>query len=139
MKHRLIILAITLLTLAFLLPSPIGKGARGEGLSPSVPLPDLDVTFIERQPMYSAYCVEYRWGEVPGMPGRPFLCPGTENERRWPEPGEVVTFTAHVANKGDLASPAATYSWLIDGAVVETGALPVLAPGEMATAVYHWP
>jgi hypothetical protein len=145
MKPRLFIFAFTLLALAFLFPSPIGRvGAstarfEGEDLSPTAPLPDLDVTFIERQPMYSAYCVEYHFGEVPGMPGKPYLCPGTENERRWPEPGEVVTFTAHITNKGDLASPAATYSWLIDGAVVGTGTLPALAPAETTTEVYHWP
>ena len=49
---------------------------------------DLDVTYIDRDPMYKAYCVEY-----PG--GIPILCPGTETEQRWPSPGEVVTFTAH--------------------------------------------
>jgi hypothetical protein len=76
------------------------------------------MTFIEQQPMYTTYCVAYPWGEVPGMPGKPYLCPGTEDERRWPEPGEVVTFTAHLTNKGALASPAATYNWRIDGAVV---------------------
>ena len=102
-------------------------------------LPDLDVTYIERQPMYSAYCVEYRWGEEPGMPGRPYLCPGTENERRWPEPSEVVTFTAHIANKGDLASPAFGYAWLIDETVVVTGSLPAIAAGETITTTYAWP
>ncbi len=51
----------------------------------------------------------------------------------------MVTFTAHITNKGDLASPTATYNWQIDGAVVGMGALPALAPGETTTAVYHWP
>ncbi len=44
--------------------------------SPAASLPDLDVTYIERQPMYSAYCVDYRWGEVPGMPGKTLPLPG---------------------------------------------------------------
>ena len=54
--------------------------------APIVLLPDLDVTFIQREPLYSAYCVDYHWDDAPGMPGRPTLCPGTENQRRWPEP-----------------------------------------------------
>lgn len=102
------------------------------------PLPDLDVTFIERQPMYSAYCVDYPW-DVPGMPGKPFICPGTETERRWPEPGEIVTFTAHIVNKGDLSSPAFDYAWHIDGAVVKTGSLPALEAGAALTTTCTWP
>jgi hypothetical protein len=107
--------------------------------APGAPLPDLDVTFIERQPMYFAYCVEYKWGEAPGMPGRPYVCPGTENERRWPNPGEMVTFTAHIVNKGDAACPTFGFSWQIDGAVVLTGELPALNPGETVTTTYAWP
>ena len=42
---------------------------------------DLDVTFISRVPLYNAYCVEYTW-DIPGQPGIPFLCPGSENDRR---------------------------------------------------------
>jgi hypothetical protein len=106
--------------------------------APDATLPDLDVTFIERQPMYSAYCVDYTWGETPGMPGKPFVCPGTESERRWPEPGEPVTFTAHIVNKGDLDSPAFGYTWQIDGSAVMTGSLPSLAAGAAITTTYQW-
>jgi len=67
------------------------------------------------------------------------ICPGTENDRRWPEPGEVVTFTAHVVNKGNTASPAFGYAWHIDGAEVARGTLPALAPAAEATATYRWP
>lgn len=88
--------------------------------------------------MYLAYCVEYRWGEAPGMPGRPYLCSGTESEGRWPAPGEVVTFTAHVVNKGDLASPSFGYQWLIDSTVVLSGTLLAVNPGEMVTTTYAW-
>ena len=109
-----------------------------EQVAASESLPDLDMTYIERDPMYLAYCVDYHWEEVPGMPGKPYLCPGTENERRWPEPGEIVTFTAHIANKGSEESPAFGYAWLIDGAVAASGMLPPLGAGEQITATYYW-
>ena len=99
---------------------------------------DLDVTFINRAPLYKAYCVQYMYDAL-DQPGRPFLCPGTENDRRWPEPGEVVTFTAHIMNKGTAASPAFDYAWHIDGVEVAAGTLPALAPAAEVTATYRWP
>jgi len=92
---------------------------------------DLDVTYIHRDPTYLAYCVIY-----PG--GIPDLCPGTEDERRWPAPGEVVTYTAHIVNKGTEASSAFDYEWTIDGNVVLSGTLSGLAPGAEVTATYEW-
>ncbi len=94
---------------------------------------DLDVTYISRTPTYKSYCVRYTDA------GLPYLCPGTENEKRWPDPGEVVTFTAHVRNKGGAASPSFSYRWLVDGVEVATGTLPGLHPGDEATATYAWP
>ena len=85
---------------------------------------DLDVTFINRAPMYHAYCVQY----LSPVPPLPTLCPGTETEQRWPAPGEVVTFTAHIVNKGTLASPPFAYRWFIDGNVVLSSTLSALAP-----------
>ena len=99
---------------------------------------DLDVTFISRAPLYHAYCVEYLW-DVPNQPGRPMLCPGTESDQRWPEPGEIVTFTAHVVNKGMLPSPEFAYAWYMDGVEVARGALPALAPAAEITAALQWP
>ena len=99
---------------------------------------DLDVTFINRSPLYQAYCVDYPW-DIPGQPGIPFLCPGTEDDPRWPETGEIVTFTAHIVNKGTSASPAFDYAWHIDGSEVANGTLPALAPAQEATATYQWP
>lgn len=99
---------------------------------------DLDVTFIQRTPLYSAYCVQYPW-DIPGQPGIPALCPGTENAPRWPAQGETVTFRAHIANQGSQASPAAAYTWTIDGQQVASGTLPPLAPGETTSVTYAWP
>jgi len=92
---------------------------------------DLDVTFINRAPMYHAYCVQY-------LTSLPSLCPGTETEQRWPAPGEVVTFTAHVVNKGTIASPPFAYRWYIDGNAVLSGTLGALAPSAEITTTYHW-
>jgi hypothetical protein len=114
-----------------------GNGDSWDSMGPPDGV-DLDVTFINRAPLYKPYCVEYPW-DVPNQPGIPYLCPGTENDRRWPEPGQVVTFTAHVVNKGTVASPAFDYAWHIDGAEVARGTLPVLAPAAEATATYQWP
>jgi len=95
------------------------------------PLPDLDVLYISREPRYQRYHVKY-----PG--GIPIQVPGTENARRWPEPGEVVTFTAYLANKGPVTSQIADFWWLLDGAEIASGTLPALAPGLTATASLTW-
>lgn len=110
-------------------PTGWGPAAPPDGV-------DLDVTFISRTPKYKSYCVEYLWG-APGEPGIPTLCPGTEDEQRWPAAGEVVTFTAHIANKGQ-PSPALAYRWEIDGAEVASGVLPGLAAGAETTASTQW-
>lgn len=98
---------------------------------------DLDITYIERTPRYQAYCVEYPWDE-PNLPGIPYLCPGTENEQRWPETGESVSFTAHIVNKGTSTSPMFTYAWKIDDTQVVSGSLPALAAGAETTVTYAW-
>ncbi len=92
---------------------------------------DLDVTFIRRDPLGWAYCVEYQGGI-------PSLCPGSEDDLRWPEAGEVVTFTAHIRNQGTQDSPGFDYAWSIDSAPVLTGTLPGLAAGTEITTTYLW-
>ena len=92
---------------------------------------DLDVTYIQRDPTHLAYCVQY-----PG--GIPTPCPGSEDEPRWPAPGEVVTFTAHIVNKGTLDSPPFDYEWTIDGVEVLSGTVPALAPAAEIAVSYRW-
>jgi hypothetical protein len=92
---------------------------------------DLDVTFISREPLYYAYCVEY-------PESIPHICPGHEQDQHWPEQGELVTFTAHVVNKGTTASPEFDFAWAIDGATVLAGTLPGLASGAEITTSYEW-
>jgi len=76
---------------------------------------DLDVTYISRTP-------SYEWTA----------------SKQWPDPGEAVTFTAHVINKGTNASGTFSYAWTIDGQVVLTGSTSSLAPGSEVTFTYGW-
>ena len=75
----------------------LASGGRASRSAP--PGIDLDVTFISRDPLYYMYCVEY-------PDDLPQICPGHEDDQHWPAEGELVTFTAHVVNKGTSASPA---------------------------------
>ena len=116
------------------LPSPTAPpvASLGDPASPQTPAGvDLDVTFISRDPIYYMYCVEY-------PDDLPQLCPGHADDQHWPEEGELVTFTAHVVNKGTSASPAFDYEWAIDDTVVLTGTLPGLASGAETTSTYQW-
>ena len=114
---------------------PEPRAARPATLSRTLTAPsgiDLDVTYINRTPTYWAYCVDY-------PNGIPTLCPGTEGEKRWPSSGELVSFTAHIVNKGTVASPVFDYKWFIDGGEVASGTLAGLAPGAETTTTYQWP
>lgn len=115
------------------------------GREPQPSLPDLSVQWIERRPRYQRFCLDY-------SRGLPELCPGTENDQRYPQPGEIVTFTAHIANQGLLTSTAVSATWLIQSAQAatrhpSTGALareitanlPALAPGLTTTLSLTWP
>lgn len=76
---------------------------------------DLDVTHISRTP-------RYHWDSV----------------KKWPTLGEVITFTAHVINKGTQASGGFSYKWYIDGIEVHIGSSASLAPGDESTQTTTW-
>ncbi len=99
--------------------------------SPAPHLPDLSVWFISREPKYQRYCLTY-------PDDRPILCPGTENAKRHPDPGEIVTFTAHVVNQGTFTASTTAYLWRLDGQDIAGGALPALAPGQVFTTSFTW-
>src|SRR5712691_11827429 len=83
-------------------------------------LPDLDVTYIERTPRYARYVLDYTL--MPGDPFRvPRLCAGTENDKHEPDPGETITYTAHIKNKGGASSVQAGFVWTVNGTVVDQG------------------
>jgi photosystem II stability/assembly factor-like uncharacterized protein len=93
---------------------------------------DLDVTYIQRLPR-DTYFYECEYPE-----SIPILRAGTENYKRWPAFGEIVTFVAHFINHGTVASGAAHYRWKINGNVMGTGTAPSLAPGQEGTASLGW-
>jgi len=95
---------------------------------------DLDVTYIRRTPLYNRYHVT--WQDESQMP---VLAPGTEDDKRWPDYGETVTFTAHFKNKGTVASGSFQYRWYIDGAEVGSGTYTSLDPGEEGMTTHDWP
>lgn len=93
---------------------------------------DLSVLYISCTPRYQRYCLDY-------SSGSPELCQGSGHEKRFPDPGEVVTLTARVANQGGVGAAATTYTWLWDGEAQAWGIVPALAPGETVDLVWTWP
>lgn len=108
-----------------------GVGDYGE-VPPKPEGIDLDVTYISRTPMYNRYQVEYT------KAGEPYLVEGTERDQRWPKQGELVTFTAHIMNKGTLASGLFTYQWLIDDQIMLSAEHASLPPGIETTVSFDW-
>jgi CARDB len=109
--------------------------AAGCSIKKSARCADLDVTYIERTPRYSRYALDYRL--QPGDPwGIPRLCEGTENNKRWPDEGETVTYTAHIINKGVARSSRFHFEWLINGRVVAQGTSRPIRPGAERTFEY---
>ena len=109
-------------------PSPLPSTRR----TVTVPLqPDLDVLWISRQPRYQRYCVQY-------PNDLPTLCAGTVGVQRQPHPGEPVTFTGHIANRGFAHSGSFTFTWEVDAQPLLSGTLPGLAPDEEITTTLNW-
>ncbi len=93
---------------------------------------DLDVTYIERTPQ------DCRMYQVDYPESIPILRAGTENDKRWPDYGETVTWVAHYVNHGTTASPPANYRWKINGVDMGTGTAPSIPPGGEGTASLPW-
>jgi len=117
-----------------------GSRAQQPQLPPPVPkpnLPDLDVICIERTPKYP--------------PGGDFKytddgqCIRAKEEppvKHWPDPGEEVTFIAHIVNKGGAPSKEVNYWWMLDGEAKADpgwgGTLKPLEPGEETKVELKW-
>ena len=95
-------------------------------------LPDVQVAWLSRAPLYAPYAVDYPDGWTPE------LRPGTENDKHWPDPGEPITFSAHIANRGTQPTGAFSYRWRMDGNDVLAGTVANLAPGEWITLTMSW-
>ncbi|USN98661.1 MAG: hypothetical protein H6810_10910 [Phycisphaeraceae bacterium] len=94
---------------------------------------DLDVGFINRQPEYNRFRVAFNGDQT--------IQPGLENEKKWPDPGEMVTYTANVFNRGDVTATDVPYVWRFDGEIVGGGRIPLMLPNERYTLSYQapWP
>jgi hypothetical protein len=93
---------------------------------------DLTVAYIERTPRYNRYAVTYT-----GQPGLPALCSDNVGAKRWPDPGEVVTYTGHVRNVGFSPTTGGQYQWRVNGAVAAPGTLPNIAAASEATVTFQ--
>ena len=101
------------------------------GLAGPPDLPDLNVTHISRTPRYPAYVLKYE--QLPGsgpeaMPqvadpqtGQALGREPAAKIKRWPDPGEEVTFQAMVCNHGPKPTGKFGYRWYIDENVVADG------------------
>ncbi|MBK9121093.1 MAG: discoidin domain-containing protein [Phycisphaerales bacterium] len=85
--------------------------------------PDLTVTYIERTPKYyryndngqTSYLRQPFRGDMPGI----MLNPDYGDDKKWPEPGELVVFIAHVKNASDVPFKGTlNYRWKINDEVV---------------------
>ena len=94
---------------------------------------DLSVHYLGHEPRFPLTIIDY---DPPGY--NPRLSAAAEAQPKWPDPGDSVTYTAHVENQGSAPVPATGFRWLIDGAPAAQGELPPLAPGEAADPVLPW-
>lgn len=114
---------------------------------PGPKLCDLDTLYISRTPRYPGYLPIYG---VSGKEGQPILTkPGSSIPmspeeaaavQHWPRPGEMVTYTAVVENKGTGDASAFEYEWQVDGKPVSVGKTEtVLRFGERIEVIMKWP
>ena len=108
--------------------------------------PDLDVTYIERAPLYPAYCVGYDQPDLTDLPV--LLDPQTlqpldpaHDVKRQPATGDKVTYKAHVRNRGGAPAGEWEYQWYVDDKPQTFGVFKTtLKPGEEGslTLAYEW-
>lgn len=113
-----------------------GLGAAGSGGTPPgvcALASDLSVHYLTHEPRFPLTPIDY---DPPGY--NPRLSAAAEAQRKWPEPGEIVTYTAHVANQGRARVPSVGYRFSVDGVETSRGALPPLGPGDSAEPEMPW-
>ncbi|MBD3309673.1 hypothetical protein GF351_00465 [Candidatus Woesearchaeota archaeon] len=84
---------------------------------------DIDVLYISRLPMdtykynlsYNSTSVSFNSSLSRNYYHDPYEYPGTAGNKRWPDIGENVTFSAFVRNRGNITATGFNYSWRIDG------------------------
>ncbi len=97
---------------------------------PDTEAADLDVLVIERSPTYERYHLNEYDGINRGE------CDNAD-KKHYPDPGEKVTFTARVQNKGK-APVKGSYVWTLDGKEVGRGEIAELKPREKGAFEFTW-
>lgn len=106
--------------------------------------PDLDITYIERGPLYPAYCVGY---DQPDLTDLPILLDpqtlqpldATHDVKRQPAAGDKVTYKAHVRNRGNASCGEWEYQWTVDDRPLTNGVFKtILKPGDEGWVVLTW-
>lgn len=130
--------------------SPVLWASVAFAAPPDVQTCDLDVLYIQRTPKYPGFQPQYG---VPGHVGEPLLTRKTADgkpvvltasevaaQQRWPAPGEIVTYTAVIENKGTRDASPFEYAWYLDGIEVASGKTEAgLKPGARVELTYTWP
>jgi hypothetical protein len=75
-------------------------------------VPDMNVEYISRHPKYDRYFVEYN--------PDPYIKPGTEGVKHWPDDGELMTYVAHLHNSGGGVVDSIKIEWFVDGELRQT-------------------
>ncbi|HPF36251.1 MAG TPA: CARDB domain-containing protein [Candidatus Krumholzibacteria bacterium] len=100
---------------------------------------DLAVSHIERTPR-DTYRYKVHYTDHDGT-GVPFLEPGSENDKRWPDSGETVTLVGHIINNGHGEVGSFDCRWSVNGAPAGTVRVNSIPLGGEATVEldYVWP
>lgn len=133
---------ITLLTVLFTTSLVTASYLSESWKEPRPNKPDLTVTFIERLPRYRG--VKYTYEHIendPELGTGDLLPPKPEDSdhKRWPDPGDTVTFIAHVKNAGATNTLPFDWYWTIDGKETASGVtVSGLAPGAERAFTTKW-
>jgi hypothetical protein len=109
---------------------------------------DLQITYISRTPRYPRYWPEYTyyWVTEPSGFGPYLFSAATSlgggqdaSTQRWPNVGDMVTYQAHIRNRGTNAwDGPLSAKWRMDGAVVATvSGNFYLAPGDVSESFQY--
>ncbi|MBD3410518.1 MAG: hypothetical protein GF419_09995 [Ignavibacteriales bacterium] len=97
-------------------------------------VPDLNVEYISRHPKYDRFYVDY---DPPGFDPEPQ--PGTENDKHWPDDGELMTYIAHLHNSGGGVVDSMKIEWFVDGALQRTDEHGPFFPRERKLSYFQLP